>query len=83
MNDNVESLKDASHAGIDAAPKIVNNEVTTRLTSSRNTATFRTSRLYSQINQVIMNIIVNGARTIIGPRARIFTTKPIGAEAQP
>jgi signal transduction histidine kinase len=81
----VEDLKDFSrvdahqdwqwadlHQGIDSTLNIVNNEVKYKADIVKEYGDIpEVECLPSQINQVIMNIVVNGAQAITGPRGRI------------
>jgi signal transduction histidine kinase len=60
------------HQGIDSTLNIVNNEVKYKADVVKEYGTLpEVECLPSQINQVIMNIVVNGAQAIEGPRGRI------------
>jgi signal transduction histidine kinase len=60
------------HQGIDSTLNIVNNEVKYKADVVKEYGTIpEVECLPSQINQVIMNIVVNGAQAIEGPRGRI------------
>ncbi|MCS0580744.1 ATP-binding protein [Massilia pinisoli] len=60
------------HQGIDSTLNIVNNEVKYKADIVKEYGTIpEVECLPSQINQVIMNIVVNGAQAIEGPRGRI------------
>ena len=60
------------HEGIDSTLNIVNNEVKYKADVVKEYGDIpEVECLPSQINQVIMNIIVNGAQAIQGPRGRI------------
>lgn len=60
------------HQGIDSTLNIVNNEVKYKADIVREFGDIpEVECLPSQINQVIMNIVVNGAQAISGPRGRI------------
>ncbi|MGJ7916987.1 ATP-binding protein [Massilia sp. LXY-6] len=60
------------HHGIDSTLNIVNNEVKYKADIVKEYGDIpEVECLPSQINQVIMNIVVNGAQAISGPRGRI------------
>jgi two-component system, NtrC family, sensor kinase len=60
------------HHGIDSTLNIVNNEVKYKADIVKEYGAMpEVECLPSQINQVIMNIVVNGAQAIQGPRGRI------------
>jgi signal transduction histidine kinase len=60
------------HQGIDSTLNIVNNEVKYKADIVKEYGDIpEVECLPSQINQVIMNIVVNGAQAISGPRGRI------------
>ena len=60
------------HAGIDSTLNIVNNELKYKADVVKEYGDIPDVEcLPSQINQVIMNIVVNGAQAIQGPRGRI------------
>jgi signal transduction histidine kinase len=60
------------HHGIDSTLNIVNNEVKYKADIVKEYGAIpEVECLPSQINQVIMNIVVNGAQAIDGPRGRI------------
>jgi len=70
------------HHGIDSTLNIVNNEVKYKANIVKEYGEIpEVECLPSQINQVIMNIVVNGAHAISGPRGRI-TIRTGTAEGQ-
>jgi len=69
------------HHGIDTTLNIVNNEVKYKADIVKEYGELpEVECLPSQINQVILNIVVNGAQAIAGPRGRITIRTGAGAD---